>query len=152
MTDNPIANAKLLLMMHEGLRLKPYLCVRGRTTIGYGRNLTDNGISEAEAAHLLANDIITTYRALHKQFPWFMHLDNVRQLALVDMAYQMGVDGLRGFKRMLRALQDKRWTVAAMEALDSKYHEQTPNRATRIANMLQSGKMPPELNKNSAEE
>ena len=40
--------------MHEGLRLKPYRCTSGKLTIGYGRNIEDNGITEAEASFLLS--------------------------------------------------------------------------------------------------
>ncbi|MCP4280350.1 MAG: lysozyme, partial [Alteromonas sp.] len=32
-----------LIAQHEGLRLKPYKCTAGKITIGYGRNLDDNG-------------------------------------------------------------------------------------------------------------
>ena len=41
----------------EGLRLKPYKCPAGKTSIGWGRNLEDNGISKEEAEFLLNNDI-----------------------------------------------------------------------------------------------
>ena len=37
------------LILHEGLRLKPYHCPAGKHTIGIGRNLEDKGITEKEA-------------------------------------------------------------------------------------------------------
>lgn len=48
------------LIRDEGLRLKPYHCTAGKLTIGYGRNLDDNGISEEEALSMLRNDIATS--------------------------------------------------------------------------------------------
>ena len=38
-----------ILKEHEGRRLKPYTDTVGKLTIGYGRNLTDVGISDEEA-------------------------------------------------------------------------------------------------------
>ena len=42
------------LLLHEGLRLKPYRCTSNKLTIGVGRNLEDKGISKEEAMRLLA--------------------------------------------------------------------------------------------------
>ena len=53
-------NSEALIKMikrHEGLRLKPYKCTAGKTTIGYGRNLTNVGISESEALIMLKADL-----------------------------------------------------------------------------------------------
>uniref|UniRef100_UPI00398051FD glycoside hydrolase family protein n=1 Tax=Salmonella sp. s60093 TaxID=3159721 RepID=UPI00398051FD len=52
------------LRRDEGLRLKPYRESVGVLTIGYGRNLEANGITEREAGFLLRNDILKAYRVL----------------------------------------------------------------------------------------
>lgn len=49
MTSGERAMLKVLVKSDEGLSLKPYTDTRGKLTIGYGRNLTDVGISQAEA-------------------------------------------------------------------------------------------------------
>ena len=41
------------LILHEGLRLKPYRCTAGKLTIGVGRNLETKGLSEEEALFYL---------------------------------------------------------------------------------------------------
>ena len=46
-----------MLILHEGLELKPYQCTADKTTIGVGRNLSDVGITEEEAKFLLLNDL-----------------------------------------------------------------------------------------------
>ena len=142
MLPNPITMAKRLLIHQEGLRLKPYYDSTGHLTIGVGRNLTANGISEAEAMHLLANDIVRTYRELSDKFPWYSRLDDVRQLALLSMAFNLGMGGLLGFKIMLAALADKRYKDAASAALNSKWATQVGHRAVEIADMLKTGKLP----------
>ena len=44
--------AKVLLRRHEGFRPLPYKCTAGKWTIGYGRNLSDNGISDVECERI----------------------------------------------------------------------------------------------------
>ena len=48
---------KDMLVRHEGLRLHAYKCSEGFLTLGVGRNLDANGISEDEAMYMLDNDI-----------------------------------------------------------------------------------------------
>ena len=89
------------LLRDEGLRLFPYNDTEGKLTIGVGRNLTDVGISKAEAMSMLLADIRRTQAALDAQLPWWAHLDEVRQRVLVNMAFNMGIRKLLGFKNML---------------------------------------------------
>jgi len=58
------------------------------------------------------------------------------QRALVQMAYQLGVSGLLGFKLMLAALERGDRETAAENALDSTWHTQTPARAERVAALI----------------
>ena len=48
---------KKQLVIHEGLKLKPYHCSANKLTIGVGRNIEEVGITESEAMYLLENDI-----------------------------------------------------------------------------------------------
>ena len=52
-----VKRLKDMLIRHEGLKLKPYLCTAGKLTIGVGRNIQDRGITYQEAMMLLENDI-----------------------------------------------------------------------------------------------
>lgn len=126
------------LARHEGVRLKPYVDTVGKVTIGVGRNLTDVGISDAEARYLLDNDINTAINAL-VVFPWFPNLDPVRQRAFVDLCFNMGLPRLRGFPKMLAAAARADWPVVAAELRASKYAHQVGARAVTIARMLETG-------------
>jgi lysozyme len=55
------------------------------------------------------------------------------------MAYQMGVEGVQGFSKMIAALQVGDYPRAADEALDSLWAKQTPARARDVAQRLESG-------------
>lgn len=70
-------------------------------------------------------------------------LNDVRQAAFIDMAFQMGVVGLSGFHRMIAAARDGDWAGVKCEALNSRQAVQTPGRAQRNANMLFTGKWQP---------
>jgi hypothetical protein len=55
----------------EGRRLKAYVDTMGKVTIGYGRNLSDVGISEADAMRFLLEDISAAEAVLDANLPWW---------------------------------------------------------------------------------
>ena len=55
-----------MLRKHEGMRNYPYKCSEGFLTLGIGRNLETNGITEDEAIYLLENDIERVINQLKK--------------------------------------------------------------------------------------
>lgn len=138
MTDR--ARLQTQLMRHEGLRLKPYLDTVGKMTIGYGRNLDANGITRDEASYMLNSDIDRTVKALLAHLPWVLELDTVRQSVLVNMAFNMGVDGLLTFRNTLKAVQQDRYDDAAAGMLESRWAEQVGHRAVELAEQMRSGK------------
>lgn len=131
--------AKKLIKLHEGLKLKPYECPSGYITIGYGRNIQQNGITLAEAEMLLDNDIERVIKELEKWPSVFNELSENRKAALIDMSYNLGFNKLFQFRNFLAALQKKDFDLAAKEMLDSKWAAQVGNRATVLANMMKEG-------------
>ena len=114
----------------------------GFATIGYGRLVDQRrggGLSDAEAEFLLSNDIERVTRELTIRLPWFAGLDEARQGALINMAFQLGVNGLLRFKRTLAHCEAGEWEKAGREALNSNWAKQTPNRARRVAQQLKAG-------------
>ena len=124
------------LIVSEGLRLKPYRCPAGKLTIGVGRNLDDRGISEAEAMVLLDNDILIVEAELDHALPWWRTLPDKPQRAVADMAFNMGVPRLLGFRRMLEALQRGDYDTPSAEAQDSQWAKQVGIRALRVGLQL----------------
>ena len=133
------------LRLHEGERLKPYRCTAGKLTIGVGRNLEDRGITAAESAMLLANDIAREETELVRALPWVAQLDEVRQRVLLDMSFNLGLAGLLGFKNTLAAIQAGDYQRGATMMLDSKWARQVGGRAERLSRMMATGKDPREL-------
>jgi len=130
---------KTMLVRHEGLRLKPYKDSVNKCTIGIGRNLDDNGITENEAYYLLSHDINRSLSDVRAIFPDFDAFSEDRQIALVDMMFNLGMGNFLRFKKMIESIQKERWDLAAVEALDSKWAGQVGKRATEIALMLKAG-------------
>jgi|SRR5690554_878162 len=126
------------LIRDEGLRLKPYYDSVGKLTIGIGRNLDDNGISEAEALVMLRNDIANSQRELER-FGWFRQLDSRRKDAILNMHFNLGLPRLLSFKKMIAALEQGKWDKAADEALNSRWAEQVGERAVRISLIIRYG-------------
>lgn len=127
------------LIRHEGLRLKPYKCSAGKLTIGVGRNLDDNGITEAEAMYLLQNDIISCMREVDTQFPEAKNLDLKRYNVIINMCFNIGAVRLRGFKKMWIAIAGEDYKEAAKQMLDSKWARQVGKRAIELSETMRTG-------------
>lgn len=127
------------LQKHEGLRLKPYRCSVGKLSIGYGRNLDDVGIDKPEACMLLANDIHKCIEQCEELYCWDT-LNDIRQNVLVNMCFNLGIYGLRKFKKFLRALELGNYDRASIEMLDSLWSSQVGIRATELSDQIRLGK------------
>jgi lysozyme len=122
-----------------GVTLSPGMTLKGNITIGTGRNLTGNGISDAERILLRTNDINAATAAVHNALPWTVGLDLVRYSVLLNLAFNEGVRKLLGFKNMLAALQVGNYKVAAAQLLNSVLAEEEPARAHRLSIQLETG-------------
>lgn len=115
----------------------------GFWTIGVGR-LVDkrkpgSGLRPDEISYLLNNDIDDRINALTKRLPWFQNLDDARRGVLLNMSFQLGVEGLLAFVNTLKLVQSGKYVEAADAMLKSKWATQTPNRAKRLADQMRSG-------------
>ncbi len=144
------------IKFHEGLRLMPYRDHLGKLSIGIGRCIDTHpfsqqelnfcgdwkhGITTTAAYQLCKNDINECKSQLNTLGLWYHNLDDNRKYALLDMCFQLGFEGLCGFKKMLKHLQNKDWQGAYYECLNSKYAKKdTPTRAKRIAIALKTGR------------
>ena len=115
----------------------------GFWTIGIGRLIDarkGGGISREESDYLLNNDINNRIASLEKALPWFNDLDDARKGVLLNMSFQMGINGLLNFKTTLARVQSGDYFGAADSMLQSKWANQTPQRANRLADQMRYGK------------
>ena len=127
---------------HEGVKLKPYYCTGGKLTIGVGRNLEDVGISRSEAQFMLENDIIRVMKQMDESIPIWRDQSPVRQLVLLDMAFNLGVFGLTKFQNTLAFIEAGDYDAAAEEMLNSRWAEQVGARAMNLASAMKSDAAP----------
>lgn len=133
-----------MLRRDEGERLKVYTDSRGHPTIGVGRALDTHGITPAESAYLLANDIALVKMICDSHFPWYGRMTEERQAVLESMVFQLGIGGVLEFHNALAAMSVGAWNAAAQAMLDSEWaREQTPARAERLAEQMRTGEFQP---------
>ena len=137
----------------EGLSLKPYLCTSGFHTIGYGHNLDYHpigiplellqkyGISEEGAIVLLNEDMECCISKLDN-IRVFNTLSLPRKVVLINMCYNLGFPRLTMFKKMFQALNSGSYVMASYEMLDSKWADQVPKRAKRLADTMLTNVLP----------
>tara|TARA_R100000656_G_C3907707_1_gene120174 strand:- start:233 stop:637 length:405 start_codon:yes stop_codon:yes gene_type:complete len=131
-----VESLKEQLIRHEGLRLTVYDCPAGYKTIGVGRNIEHKGITESEALYLLDNDIGYFTEQLEDNLIGFQELPEDKKAVLVNMAFNLGVNGLLKFKNMLAAITEERWEDASAEMLNSRWADQVGNRAIELAETM----------------
>ena len=124
-----------MIKEHEGFRSFQYIDIRGFSTIGYGTKLP---LTKEEAEILLKHRLNKKIRELIQKEPFYLKLPKKAQAVIADMAYQLGVGGVLGFKKMWEALKKRDYKKAADEMLDSVWAKQTPNRAKELANIIRN--------------
>ncbi|MBU2839166.1 glycoside hydrolase family protein [Acidithiobacillus thiooxidans] len=124
-----------------GQEIVPGYTVQGNPTIGYGRDLMTEGILKEEAMVLLRHDIDRAWREVTSHLPWAeSQLSVIRFAVLVNMAFNMGLQGLLGFTQMLSALQAGNYEQAAKAMLDSLWYQQTEGRAQALAEQMRTNR------------
>lgn len=117
--------------------------LKGYLTIGVGVLIDQRrggGITAEESELLLRHRIDRCVAGLDQAWPWWRQwrhlLSDDRQRALLNMAYQLGVDGLLEFHHAIAALEAGDYAAAASHFLESKWARQTPARAERVVNLV----------------
>jgi GH24 family phage-related lysozyme (muramidase) len=166
---NLISAVSPLLISHEGERLKVYTDTEGIPTIGVGLALMQknaNGLYQSpyaralckrcgvdylgvisgnvdltldQSRHLLALCIIDVIEWLVILFPAFWTYSQPRQIALIDLGFNLGETHFRGFKEMVSCILAGNWAGAAHEALHSDAATKLPARYTYDAGLLGEG-------------
>lgn len=132
------------LKKEEGVVRTVYKDSLGYDTIGVGR-LVDKrkrgaGLSDAEIDYLLQNDVDRVVAEVNKALPWVKSLTSNRKAVLYAMAFQMGINGLLGFKNTLKMIERGDYEGAAKGMLNSKWARiDSPARAKRTAELMRKG-------------
>lgn len=155
------------LILEEGLRLMAYddatgypvpaggTC-RGKLTVGVGRNLDANPLTNEELAAvghdgrtrpithdnaimLLDDDIAVACYALDDKLPWWSTADEIRARVMVDLTFNMGIHKLLDFQHFLSYMRNGTYNFAANELKNSVWYKQVGQRGERLVAMVKTG-------------
>ena len=130
------------LKFDEGVKEYAYTDSEGYLTIGVGRLIdrTKGGkLSEDEIEYLLDNDIDRIQNQTIRAFHWYNDLNDVRQEVILNMVFNLGLNGFKNFKLMIKALERHDFTEASREMVDSKWSRQVGNRSLRLSEAMRLG-------------
>ena len=132
------------LIADEGLRLCAYADAGGVWTIGVGHTGAQvrRGLAWSREACLKAldADIARAEQGLDRHLSWWRTLAGERQDVLANMAFNLGVEGLLGFRHVLEAARAGDYAVAAERMLASEpWRSQVGARAERLAEQMRTG-------------
>lgn len=129
--------ARIMLVHDEGLRLFPYKCTAGKTTIGVGRNIEDRGISKKAAMILLREDIrIATDICIRIFGDQFFGFSENRKLGFINFAFNLGESRMMQFKNTLKAARKEDWEAVEQGLRKSLWFTQVKSRAERVIMMI----------------
>lgn len=127
------------LIRDEGVRKHAYKDSLGYLTIGVGR-LVDKakggGLRDNEIEFMLDNDIQDRIAELNRVLPWLSNLSEARQGVLLNMSFQLGIEGVLNFKNTLSLIKQGLYKEASDNMLKSLWAKQTPERAARLAKQM----------------
>ena len=130
----------------EGCKYEIYLDHLGLPTFGIGHLIREfdpeNGqpvgtpVSEERVRQAFNLDIIVTLEDCDRLYPDFDDLPEEAQLVIANMCFNLGYPRLSKFKGMKAGVDARDWHRAADEMVDSRWHDQVPNRAKRLVKRI----------------
>lgn len=144
--DQLLAN----LERDEGLRSVPYDDKTGRSlnqgdrllgnlTNGIGWNMRARPLTEAQARTICGWHVDADAAAIAQAFPWTAQLAEMRQRAIANLAFNVGLDGLRKFGTFLELLRAGNYPGAADNLRTTLWYRQAGERAKRIEALIRNG-------------
>ena len=121
------------------------MTLQGNLTAAIGVNLSD-GLDPEEVIWLSthrANKVLVKLAA----FQWYLYLDTVRQAAVADIAFNLGISGLLHWPHFLSCLAEKDYAGANEEIVGNQVwiNQVHKERAGRIEGMILTGQWPGDI-------
>ena len=130
----------------EGVKHEIYLdhlgfktCAIGHLCLGHEPeyNLTvGTKITEERVNELFDQDIKNTIADCHIIFTDFDSLPDEARKIIANMCFQLGMPRLMKFRKTNDLIKKRMWREGSIEMLNSRWHEQTPQRAERLSQRM----------------
>jgi len=132
----------------EGCKFEIYLDHLGLPTFGIGALIKDGDpecgqpvgtpVDEERVRQRFSLDIAVTIEDCKVLYDDFDDLPEECQLVIANMMFNMGRPRLSKFKGMKAGVDARDWNKAAEEMVDSRWHDQVPNRAKRLVKRMRA--------------
>jgi lysozyme len=123
----------------EGAGLSAYRDAAGNLIVAPDHYVERMGVKGTGMA-VLEVDVRAVAKELDQLWPTTAKLDEVRQRALIHMAFNLGVRGLLTMTPLVSAVESRLWEAAADEMLISHWGKRGPHRASVLAAMMRTGR------------
>ena len=130
----------------EGCKYEIYLDHLNLPTFGIGHLITESDpefgqpigteVSEERVRKAFNLDVAVTIDECKVLYNDFDDLPEEAQLVICNMMFNMGRPRLSKFKGMKAGVDARDWNRAADEMVDSRWHDQVPNRAKRLVKRI----------------
>ena len=132
----------------EGCKFEIYLDHLGLPTYGIGHLVVEGDpeygqpvgtpVDEERVRQVFNLDIASTLDECQVLYPDYDDLPEDCQLIIANMMFNMGRPRLSKFKGMKAGVDARDWNRAADEMVDSRWHDQVPNRAKRLVKRMRA--------------
>ena len=136
------------LIYDEGVRLDVYRCTEGYLTVGIGHKIIDGDIeygkpegytiTEKRMKQLFDLDVAVVREDCHRLYNDFDDLPEEAQRIIANMMFNLGLPTMKKFRGMKRCVDERNWSGAADEMVDSRWYEQVTNRANRLVKRMRA--------------
>ncbi len=130
----------------EGCKYEIYLDHLNLPTFGIGHLITEadpeygqpigTPVDEERVRKAFNLDIAVTLDECQVLYDDFDDLPEEAQLVIANMMFNMGRPRLSKFKMMKKACDERDWNEMADQMVDSRWHDQVPNRAKRLVKRI----------------
>jgi GH24 family phage-related lysozyme (muramidase) len=130
----------------EGCKYEIYLDHLNLPTFGIGHLITEadpefgepigTEVSEERVRRAFLLDVAVTIDECKVLYDDFDDLPEEAQLVICNMMFNMGRPRLSKFKGMKAGCDARDWNKMADEMVDSRWHDQVPNRAKRLVKRI----------------
>lgn len=110
-------------------------------TVGHGftgGTTLDSRMAKTISERKLEEKILEEHHKIGLALPWYAQASFVTQTILINMAFNMGLKGLLGFRNTLAYIKARQYVQAAANMRKSKWYQQVPNRASYLARRMET--------------
>jgi lysozyme len=126
------------LRRHEGFEARPYRDSVGVLTVGYGWNLESDPMYREAAEVQLKCKLLELEQRLLSLYDWYPNLSQCRKDVVLNMCYNLGLEGFGKFRQTIYYIARSRFEEAAAEMLRSKWAEQVGNRSRTLSEHMRT--------------